>query len=104
MYQTFEKSSLAMTHKLDDMIELPKSQSKKTYKEELECKLVMVNMPKCMAWLDDEPLEVEETIGILMEVEPLDHMKLEDLGLNTNTLDLFLRSKVIFDEKKLGSS
>ncbi|GJS54438.1 retrovirus-related pol polyprotein from transposon TNT 1-94 [Tanacetum coccineum] len=39
------------------------------------------------------PEEVEETIGIPMEVEPLDHMKLEDLGLNTNTHDLFLSSK-----------
>ncbi|GJS10098.1 hypothetical protein Tco_0366894 [Tanacetum coccineum] len=27
--------------------------------------------------------EVDETIGISMKVEPLDHMKLEDLGLNT---------------------
>nr|GEW21921.1 zinc finger, CCHC-type [Tanacetum cinerariifolium] len=26
--------------------------------------------------------EVDETIGIPMKVEPLDHMKLEDLGLN----------------------
>ncbi|GJT61148.1 hypothetical protein Tco_1004681 [Tanacetum coccineum] len=88
----------------------------------------MVKMPKCMAWLDDEPLgdldmmedkvdnpspqstlqflplvkvhtppmthpdEVEETIGILMEVEPLDHTKLEDLGLNTCSHDLFLSS------------
>ncbi|GKB35492.1 hypothetical protein Tco_0880434 [Tanacetum coccineum] len=58
MHQTFEKSSLAMTHKLDDMIELPKSQSKKTYKEELECEIVMVKIPKCMSWLDacDEPI------------------------------------------------
>nr|GEU37668.1 ribonuclease H-like domain-containing protein [Tanacetum cinerariifolium] len=39
------------------------------------------------------PKEVEETIGVPMEVEPLDHMKLEDLGLNTNTHDLFLSSK-----------
>ncbi|GKB89371.1 hypothetical protein Tco_0961643 [Tanacetum coccineum] len=39
------------------------------------------------------PEEVEETIGIPMEVEPLDHMKLEDLGLNTNTHDLFLSFK-----------
>ncbi|GJQ99654.1 hypothetical protein Tco_0522639 [Tanacetum coccineum] len=89
----------------------------------------MVKTPKCMAWLDDEPIgdldmmedkvdktspqstlqflpsvevhtplvtypkEVEETIGIPMEVEPLDYMKLEDLGLNTNTHDLFLGSK-----------
>ncbi|GJR74992.1 hypothetical protein Tco_0087357 [Tanacetum coccineum] len=129
LHQTFEKSSIAMTRKLYDMIELPKSQHKRTYNEDLECEIVMVKMPKCMAWLDDEPIgdlgtmedkaknpspqntpqvlpsfevytspvthpkEVEETIGIPMEVEPLDHMKLEDLGLNTNTHDLFLSSK-----------
>ncbi|GJQ90051.1 hypothetical protein Tco_0001190 [Tanacetum coccineum] len=61
MHQTFEKSSLAMTHKLDDMIELPKSQPKRTYKEDLECEMVMVKMPRCMSWLDstdayDEPI------------------------------------------------
>ncbi|GJU09879.1 hypothetical protein Tco_1132275 [Tanacetum coccineum] len=57
MHQTFEKSSLVMTHKLDDMIELPKSQSKKTYKEELKCEIVMVKIPKVMSWLDacDKP-------------------------------------------------
>ncbi|GJU21216.1 hypothetical protein Tco_1154558 [Tanacetum coccineum] len=89
----------------------------------------MVKMPKCMAWLDHEPIgdldtmedkvknpspqstpqvlpsfevytplvtypeEVKETIGTPMEVKPLDHMKLEDLGLNTNTHDIFLSSK-----------
>ncbi|GKB55154.1 hypothetical protein Tco_0905907 [Tanacetum coccineum] len=37
--------------------------------------------------------EVEETIGISVEVEPLDHIKLEHLGFNTNTHDLFLSSK-----------
>ncbi|GJU23735.1 reverse transcriptase domain-containing protein [Tanacetum coccineum] len=37
--------------------------------------------------------EVDETIGIPTKVEPLDHMKLGDLGLNTNTHDLFLSSK-----------
>ncbi|GJU31313.1 hypothetical protein Tco_1174902 [Tanacetum coccineum] len=124
LHQTFEKSSIAMTRKLDGMIELPKSQPKRTYNEDLKCEIVMVKMPKCMAWLDDEPIgdldtmedkakstpqvlpsfevytppvthleEVEETIGIPMEVEPLDHMKLEDLGLNTNTHDLFLSYK-----------
>ncbi|GJT26165.1 hypothetical protein Tco_0906440 [Tanacetum coccineum] len=102
LHQTFEKSSIAMT--------------------------LMVKMPKCMTWLDDEPIgdldtiedkaknpspqstprlpsfkvytllvthleEVKETIGIPMEVEPLDHMKLEDLRLNTNTHDLFVSSK-----------
>ncbi|GJQ92257.1 hypothetical protein Tco_0003396 [Tanacetum coccineum] len=129
LHQTFDKSSIAMTRKLDDMIELPKSQPERTYNEDLECEIVMVKMPKCMARLDDEPIgdldtmedkvdnqspqctpqvlpsielytppvthleEVEETIGIPMEVEPLDHMKLEDLGLNTNNHDLFLSSK-----------
>ncbi|GKC31982.1 hypothetical protein Tco_1039276 [Tanacetum coccineum] len=149
-----------MTRKLDDMIELPKSQPKRIYNEDLKCKIVMVKMLKCMSWLDDKPIddlntmedkvdnpspqrtlqvlpsfevytspvthpkEVEETIGILMEVEPLDHMKLEDLSLDTSTHDLFLSSKgfpsvdepepqllpkfspldVIFDEKMLGSS
>ncbi|GJW79475.1 hypothetical protein Tco_0143450 [Tanacetum coccineum] len=118
-----------MTHKLDDMIELPKSQPKRTYNEDLEYEIVMVKMPKCMAWLDDEPIgdldtmedkldnpspqctpqvlplielytphvthpeEVEETIGTPIEVEPLDHMKLEDLGLNTNTHNIFLSYK-----------
>ncbi|GKE85017.1 hypothetical protein Tco_1558759 [Tanacetum coccineum] len=95
----------------------------------VENEVVCVMIPKCMAWLDDEPIgdldmmenkmknpspqstpqvlplfevytlpvthleEVEETIGIPIEVEPLDHMKLEDLSLNTNTHDLFLSSK-----------
>ncbi|GJY79067.1 hypothetical protein Tco_0484868 [Tanacetum coccineum] len=56
LHQTFEKSSIAMTRKLDDMIELPKSQPKRTYNEDLECEIVMVKMPKCMAWFDDEPI------------------------------------------------
>ncbi|GJU59325.1 hypothetical protein Tco_1237091, partial [Tanacetum coccineum] len=91
--------------------------------------MVRFMIPKCMAWLDDEPIrdlnmmedkvdnsspqstpqflpsfevytlsvthleEVEETMGIPMEVEPLDHMKLEDLSLDTSTHDLFLSSK-----------
>ncbi|GKE18337.1 hypothetical protein Tco_1425914 [Tanacetum coccineum] len=129
LHQTFEKSSIAMTRNLYNMIELPMSQPKRTYNEDLECEIVMVKIPKCMAWLDDEligdldtmkdkvdnpspqctpqvlpsielytppmthPEEVEKTIGISMEVEPLDHMKLEDLGLNTNTHDLILSSK-----------
>nr|GEX21756.1 ribonuclease H-like domain-containing protein [Tanacetum cinerariifolium] len=48
------------------------------------------------------PEEVEETIRIPMEVEPLDHMKLEDLGLNTCSHDLFISYREIpsFDEPK----
>ncbi|GJZ01419.1 hypothetical protein Tco_0519380 [Tanacetum coccineum] len=65
IHQTFEKSSMEIT--------------------------LMVKMPKCMSWLaydehiDDLDMmaEVDETIGILIEVEPLDHMKLEELGSNT---------------------
>ncbi|GJY16436.1 hypothetical protein Tco_0386858 [Tanacetum coccineum] len=95
----------------------------------VENEVVRVKIPKCMAWLDDEPIrdlntmedkvdnpspqstpqvlpsfevytppvthmeEVEKTIGILIELEPLDHMKLEDLSLDTRTYDLFLSSK-----------
>ncbi|GJX09985.1 hypothetical protein Tco_0199844 [Tanacetum coccineum] len=39
--------------------------------------------------------EVDETIRIPMEVEPLDHTKLEDLSLNTCSHDLFLSSREI---------
>ncbi|GKA05614.1 hypothetical protein Tco_0684734 [Tanacetum coccineum] len=61
MHQNCKKSSLAMTHKLDDMIELPKLQPKKTYKEDLKSEIVMVNMPRCMSFLGstnayDEPI------------------------------------------------
>nr|GEU28786.1 ribonuclease H-like domain-containing protein [Tanacetum cinerariifolium] len=37
--------------------------------------------------------EVEETIGIPIEVEPLDQIQLEDLGLNTCSHELFLSSR-----------
>ncbi|GJZ32167.1 hypothetical protein Tco_0577603 [Tanacetum coccineum] len=48
------------------------------------------------------PEEVDETIGIPMEVEPLDHRKLEDLGLNTYNHDIPLSSREIpsVDEPK----
>ncbi|GKC30179.1 hypothetical protein Tco_1037473 [Tanacetum coccineum] len=41
------------------------------------------------------PKEVDETIGIPMEVEPLDHTQLEDLGLNTYNHDIPLSSMEI---------
>ncbi|GKA63612.1 hypothetical protein Tco_0763218, partial [Tanacetum coccineum] len=41
------------------------------------------------------PEEVEETIGIPMEVEPFDQTQLEDVGLNTCSHDLFLSSREI---------
>nr|GEV07398.1 hypothetical protein [Tanacetum cinerariifolium] len=74
MHQTFDKSSLAMTHKLDAIIELTKSQPKKTCEEDLECEMVMVGMHRCMSLLGstnvyDEPIgnldKVEEEVGNL---------------------------------------
>nr|GEY34529.1 hypothetical protein [Tanacetum cinerariifolium] len=60
-----------------------------------------------VAYLD----EVEEIIGILMEVEPLHKPPLEDLGLNTYNHDIHLspREVLSFDEMieddwKLGAS
>ncbi|GKC85803.1 hypothetical protein Tco_1141520 [Tanacetum coccineum] len=48
------------------------------------------------------PEEVDETIGIPTEVEPLDYMKLKDIGLNTCSHDLFLSSRELpsIDEPK----
>ncbi|GJW34227.1 hypothetical protein Tco_0054259 [Tanacetum coccineum] len=46
-------------------------------------------------WVEMHREEVEETIGIPMEVEPLDHIKLEDLGLITFSRDIFLKSREI---------
>ncbi|GKD62440.1 hypothetical protein Tco_1299949 [Tanacetum coccineum] len=64
MHQTFEKISLEMTHKLDDMIELHESQPKETYKEDLECEMVMVKMPRFIAWLGSTDT-CDEHIGSL---------------------------------------
>ncbi|GJU72465.1 hypothetical protein Tco_1263870 [Tanacetum coccineum] len=46
------------------------------------------------------PKEVEETIGIPMEVKPLDETQLDDLGLNTCNHDIPLSSREVpsFDE------
>ncbi|GKA06680.1 hypothetical protein Tco_0685904 [Tanacetum coccineum] len=41
------------------------------------------------------PEEVDKTIGILMKLEPLDHTKLDDLGLNTCNHDIPLSSREI---------
>ncbi|GKC24861.1 hypothetical protein Tco_1027011, partial [Tanacetum coccineum] len=49
---------------------------------------------------DEKAEEVEETIGIPMEVEPLNEIQLEDLGLNTCNHDIPLSSMEVpsFDE------
>ncbi|GJV41063.1 hypothetical protein Tco_1419503 [Tanacetum coccineum] len=60
-YQLWKKTFYKETHKLDDMIELPKSQPKKTYEDDLESEIVMVKMRSCMSFLGcksayDEPI------------------------------------------------
>ncbi|GJV66250.1 reverse transcriptase domain-containing protein [Tanacetum coccineum] len=52
------------------------------------------------------PDEVEEIIGIPVEVEPLDETPLEDLGLNTCNHDIPLSSREIpsFDKRSLNQS
>ncbi|GJW34337.1 hypothetical protein Tco_0054369 [Tanacetum coccineum] len=51
-------------------------------------------------WVEMHRDEVEETIGLPIEVEPLDETPLEDLGLNTCNYDTPLSSREIpsFDE------
>ncbi|GJU42999.1 hypothetical protein Tco_1200265 [Tanacetum coccineum] len=48
------------------------------------------------------PKEADETIGILMEVEPLDKTQLKDLGLNTCNHDTPLSNREVpsFDDPK----
>ncbi|GKD27072.1 hypothetical protein Tco_1233286 [Tanacetum coccineum] len=53
-------------------------------------------------WVEMHREEVEKTIGILVEVEPLNKTQLEDLGLNTCNHDLPLSSRKVpnLDEPK----
>ncbi|GKA12661.1 hypothetical protein Tco_0692207 [Tanacetum coccineum] len=53
---------------------------------------IWVEMHRGIAWDKDE---VEEIIGILIDVEPLDETPLEDLGLNTCNHDILLSSREI---------
>nr|GEV58988.1 hypothetical protein [Tanacetum cinerariifolium] len=129
IHQTFEKSSLEMTHKLDDMIEFPNLLLKKTNKEDLEYEMVIVKIPRCMSWLGSTSAynehigslgmmdnkvgntsqkstpqilpsfeeytppvtyreEVKKTLETLMEVEPLDQTKLEDVCFDACNHDI----------------
>ncbi|GJY95507.1 hypothetical protein Tco_0511868 [Tanacetum coccineum] len=90
LHQTFEKSSIAMTH--DEPIGDLDMMEDKVDNPSPQCTPQVLPSIKLYTSVDS-PEEVKETIGIPMEVELLDHMKLEDLGLNTNTYDLFLSSK-----------
>ncbi|GJX16197.1 zinc finger MYM-type protein 1-like protein [Tanacetum coccineum] len=116
MHQDFEKSSLAMTHKLVDIIDFPKSQPKKTYKEDLEYKMedevgnsspqstpqVLPSFEKCTLPVT-YPEEVEETIRILMEHMGSTWRKYMHFGLNLGRngtrLQLYSKSlKVLFPD------
>ncbi|GJS36247.1 uncharacterized mitochondrial protein-like protein [Tanacetum coccineum] len=95
-YQLWKKTFYKETHKFDDMTELPK----KAYEEDLESEIVMVKIPKCMEWLDftnayDEPIGI---LGTLMEVEPLDQTRLEDVGLTNHNISLSYREIPSIDE------
>ncbi|GJV39978.1 hypothetical protein Tco_1418418, partial [Tanacetum coccineum] len=67
-YQLWKITFYEETHKLDDMTELPKSQPKKAYEEDLESEIVMVKMPICMSFLGctnayDEPIGNLDKMG-----------------------------------------
>ncbi|GJT66335.1 hypothetical protein Tco_1017815 [Tanacetum coccineum] len=113
MPQTFDKSSLAMTHKLDDIIELPKSQPKKTYEEDLEYEMVMVKMPSpqstpqvLLSFEEYTPpvtyrKEVEKTLKPLMEEESLNQTQLEDVGFDSYDYNFSLSSMEVLSVDKL---
>nr|GEX01072.1 hypothetical protein [Tanacetum cinerariifolium] len=89
MHQTYEKSSLAMTHKLDDMIELPKSQPKETYKEDLECDMVMVMVkpqPQPLRNFPSLDVSLGEERGPKLPIKPpsLDSFKMKEVDHLTN--------------------
>nr|GEZ55125.1 hypothetical protein [Tanacetum cinerariifolium] len=74
-YQLWKKTVYEKTHKIDDMTELPKSQPKKTYEEDLESEIVMVKIPRCMAWLGstnayDEPIGSLDDMTELPKSQP----------------------------------
>ncbi|GKA64210.1 hypothetical protein Tco_0763816 [Tanacetum coccineum] len=99
-----------MTHKLDDMIELPKSQLKKTYEDDLECEMVMVKMPRKYKptryptnptiTTCDLPGRSRRDFRNTDRGRILDETQLHDLGLNTCNHDIPLSSREVpsFDE------
>ncbi|GKB40466.1 hypothetical protein Tco_0885408 [Tanacetum coccineum] len=90
------------------------TQPKRTYNKDLECEIVMVKMPKSMAWLDDKPIgdldtmedkaknpSPQSTPQVLPSFEvytsPVTHP--EDVEKTIG-----IPMEVIFDKKKLGRS
>ncbi|GKD96573.1 hypothetical protein Tco_1380470 [Tanacetum coccineum] len=105
------ENTLTLNHKLDKLIESLKSLSKETNEEDLpkheyhekqDLGFENTNFESQAPPSFDVytppvtyPEEVEETIGILIEVEPFDQTQLEDVGLNTCSHDIFLSSREI---------
>ncbi|GJY81952.1 hypothetical protein Tco_0494703 [Tanacetum coccineum] len=111
VYQNLMENTLALNHKLDELIKSLKSLPKKTNEEDLakhehrekqDLGFENANFESQAPPSFDVytppltyPEEVEETIGIPMEVEPFDQTQLEDVGLNTCSHDLFLSSREV---------
>ncbi|GJU78338.1 hypothetical protein Tco_1275408 [Tanacetum coccineum] len=118
VYQNLMENTLALNHKLDELIESLKSLPKKINEEDLaeheyreqqdlgfENENFKSQAPPSFDVYTSPVIyseEVEETIGISMEVEHFDQTQLEDIGLNTCSHDLFLSSREIpsVDEPK----
>ncbi|GJX57746.1 hypothetical protein Tco_0287643 [Tanacetum coccineum] len=134
------ENTLALNQKLDESIESLKSLPKETNEEDLakheyhkqqdlgfkNANFKFQAPPSFDVYTlpVTYPEELEETIGIPIEMEPFDQTQLEDVGLNTSSYDLFLSSReinyvdkpkpqllpnfspidVIFDEEKPRSS
>nr|GEV23575.1 hypothetical protein [Tanacetum cinerariifolium] len=111
VYQNFMKNTLALNHKLDELIESLKSLPKKTndedlakheYRKQQDLGFETTNFksqspPSFDVYIPPVTYlkEVEETIKIPMEVEPFDQTQLEDVDLNTCSQDLFLIPKEV---------
>ncbi|GJX94570.1 hypothetical protein Tco_0349156 [Tanacetum coccineum] len=113
-YQLWKKTFYQETHKLDDMTELPKSQPEKTYEEDLESSLGMMEnkvgntspqdtsqiLPSLEEYIPPVTYSkvVEETLGTTIEVEPLDQTKIKDVDLTNHNISLSSREILSVDE------
>ncbi|GJS78484.1 zinc finger, CCHC-type containing protein [Tanacetum coccineum] len=96
----FMQLSLEVVGKLREEIRIEQNRTKKI-KKITSSQQVLPSFEECTP-IVTYPEEVEETLGTLIEVEPLDETQLEDLGLNTCNHDISLSSREVpsFDEPK----
>nr|GEX98026.1 ribonuclease H-like domain-containing protein [Tanacetum cinerariifolium] len=100
LHQTFEKSSIAMTNYDEPIGDLGMMEDKVDNLSPQSTPQVFPSFEGCTPPVT-YPKEVEETIGIPIEVEPLNQTKLEDLDLNTCSHGLFSSSWEFFSVKEL---